>query len=242
MKHRVLFAGIDGSGKSTSLDRLISRMENDYNIVKIVNRDGSLVVRGNRELVFRRFYWTLERLRPISKRYHFYSVFLVLKYLYKSLVISYVEHVKDCDLVMYEIDFLLHPAVYVTYHFPISRYLSSGTRFRVFSKLFRGKGNSTIFYLDVDPDSAMDRIRARGEETHPHENREDLATLREEFLKIIDAGRQAGFEIHAISTDKAQAEVVEEAYRFLVGRITSSGPAAQPGTASTSNSPESTGR
>ena len=56
MKQRALFAGIDGSGKSSSLDQLIDKYKNNYHIIKVVNSDGSLVINGERELVFKRFY------------------------------------------------------------------------------------------------------------------------------------------------------------------------------------------
>ena len=200
MKHDVLFAGIDGSGKSTSLDHLIDRLDDSYSIIKIVNLDGSLIVKGEKELVFKRFYGFLQRMRPVSKRYRFYRLFLVLKYFYKLVVIKNVEHFRQCELVMYEIDYLLHPAVYVTYHFPSTQRLSSRARLRAFSRFFKGGGQPTIFYLDVDPDSAMERIRSRGKEIHAHENQDDLATLRQEFKNVIRAARQDGFYVHTIST------------------------------------------
>ena len=223
MKHDVLFAGIDGSGKSTSLDHLIGRLGDSYSIIKIVNVDGSLMVKGERELVFERSYGFLQRMRPVSKRYRFYRLFLVLKYFYKFVVIKYVEHFRQCELVMYEIDYLIHPAVYVTYHFPSTQQLSSRARFRAFSRFFKAGGQSTIFYLDVDPDRAMERIRSRGKEIHAHENRDDLATLRQEFKNVIQAARQAGFYVHTISTtDNNQEDVVNEARRVLVERVGSS--------------------
>ena len=170
MKQRALFAGIDGSGKSSSLDQLITIFQKDYSIIKVVNRDGSLIVDGERQLVFKRFYSFIEWVRPRSKKYHFYSFFLALKYVYKFLVVKYVERFGKCDLMMYEIDFLLHPAVYVTYHFPWTRKISSKVRMRLFSGLFGSKEKSTILHVDIDPDEAVRRIHARGEEVQVHEN------------------------------------------------------------------------
>jgi thymidylate kinase len=219
MKQRILFAGIDGSGKSSSLDQLISIFQKDYKIIKVVNSDGSLIVSGERQLVFKRFYGFVEWVRPFSKKYHFYSFFLALKYLYKFVVVKYVERFGKCDLMMFEIDFLLHPAVYVTYHFPWTAKISSKRRMRIFSRLYGSKDKSTILHLDIEPDEAVRRIHDRGEEVQVHENQRDLTKLRAEFDRVIAAGRSDGFYIHTISARQSQAEVVAEAERVLRQRL-----------------------
>jgi len=219
MKQRALFAGIDGSGKSSSLDRLISALRKDYRIIKVVNADGSLIVDGQRQLVFKRFYRFVEWVRPRAKKYHFYSYFLALKYLYKFVVIKYVERFGKCDLMMFEIDFLLHPAVYVTYHFPWTKKISSKRRLWLFTFLFGSKEKSTIMHLDIEPAEAMRRIHERGEEVQPHENERDLTTLHAEFERVIAAARSSGFYIHTISARLSQAEVVAEAERVLRERL-----------------------
>ncbi len=219
MMQRVLFAGIDGSGKSSSLDQLISIFQKEYKIIKVVNSDGSLIVGGERQLVFRRFYALVEWVRPLSKKYHFYSFFLALKYLYKFTVVKYVERFGKCDLMMFEIDFLLHPAVYVTYHFPWTAKISSKRRMRIFSRLYGSKDKSTILHLDIEPDEAVRRIHDRGEEVQVHENQRDLTELRAEFERVISAARSDGFYIHTISARQSQREVVAEAERVLRERL-----------------------
>ena len=220
MKQRVLFAGIDGSGKSSSLDFLINKIKDDYEVIKVVNVDGSLVVNGESQLVFRRFYKLVSSLRPLSKKYKFYPVFLALKYMYKFVVVKYVERFRKCDLVMYEIDFLLHPAVFVTYHFKWTKKLSSLLRFKIFSSLNgRKPKTSTIFYLDIEPDEAERRIHNRGEEVEAHENKKDLAILREEFEGVISAARNDGFCIYRISAMNPQKEVIAEAEKLLRDRL-----------------------
>jgi len=219
MKQRVLFAGIDGSGKSSSLDKLIAALQKDFRIIKIVNSDGSLIVDGEKQLVFRRFYRFVEWVRPRAKKYHFYSYFLALKYLYKFAVIKYVERFGKCDLMMFEIDFLLHPAVYVTYHFRWTAKISSKRRLWIFTFLFGSKAKSTIMHLDIEPAEAMRRIHERGEEVQPHENLQDLTTLRAEFDSVIAAARASGFFIHTISARLSQDEVVAEAERVLRERL-----------------------
>jgi hypothetical protein len=152
------------------------------------------VVNGESQLVFKRFYGFISFLRPLSRKYKFYPIFLAFKYMYKFVVVKYVERFRKCDLVMYEIDFLLHPAVFVTYHFKWTKKLSSRLRFRIFSILNgRKPKSSTIFYLDIEPDEAERRIRNRGKEIEAHENKEDLAILRDEFEGVINAARDDGF-------------------------------------------------
>jgi Thymidylate kinase len=44
-----------------------------------------------------------------------------------------------------------------------------------------------VLFLDVDPEVAMDRIRARGEPVDPHENLADMQHARETYLKALRA-------------------------------------------------------
>ena len=185
--HRVLLAGIDGSGKSSCLDTLISRFERGYTVTKIVNRDASIERNGERRLAFRWLYERLESMRSASLQYRLYGVFLAVKFLYKVLVIKYVLRRDPSDLTMFEIDLLLHPAVYVTYHFPFSRWIGRPLRFRLVSMLTGTNPDDSVFYLETDPDVAMERIRRRGLHLASHENVQDLTALKEEFDRMIEA-------------------------------------------------------
>ena len=62
-------------------------------------------------------------------------------------------------------------------------------RMRLFSGLFGSKEKSTILHVDIDPDEAVRRIHARGEEVQVHENQRDLTMLRAEFERGIAAAR-----------------------------------------------------
>lgn len=224
MKHRVLFAGIDGSGKSTCMDSLISRLQSRYSIMKIGNYDPCFFYRGEkRPAVKYRYYRIMDYLRPIAKRYHFYSVFLIWNFTYKFLISKYLEVFKKSDIIVYDTDTLLHPAVYITYHIPFTKKINSGLRLRICSLLFGSKRNFSIFYLDTEPEVAIKRIHRRAEtgvDIHPHENIVDLKTLKREFDNMLEVASENGFEIFKINTnEKSLEEVVKEIHAILEKKL-----------------------
>ena len=224
MKHKVLFAGIDGSGKSTCLDLLISKLESKYSILKIGNCDPYIFFKGEKKSAIKyRSYKIMEYIRPISVRYRFYGIFLLLNFTYKFLLSKYVELLKKSDLIMYETDTLLHPAVYITYHMPFSRMITNGSRFKICSFLFGAKRNFSIFYLDAKPEVAMERIHKRaekGDDIHGHENTRDLTKLKKEFDSMLEVASENGFEIFRINTNhKSLDEVAKEVQIILEEKL-----------------------
>jgi thymidylate kinase len=82
------------------------------------------------------------------------------------------------------------------------------------------KGNYTIFYLDVEPEVAMERICKRGSPIQPHENVRDLGTLRNEFADIIEIALKYGFEIFRINTNvKNLEEVTDEVHSIIEKKL-----------------------
>ena len=115
MAQTILFAGIDGSGKSTAADLLATRLEARHSVTRVVNKAATLVVNGEKRVVFRRFYHMIETCRPISRKLHVYGLFLIVKYLYKFVVSKYLARFHQSDFLVFEIDTLLHPAVYMAH-------------------------------------------------------------------------------------------------------------------------------
>ena len=222
MIHKILFAGIDGSGKSTCLDLLISQLQSKYSIIKIGEyrctktglwkNDPHIFFKGETRVYTKnRSSTIMGHLRPISKRYHFYGIFLIANFFYKYLLAKYVEMSHKCDLIIYETDMLLHPAVYITYHFPLTRKVRNTLRFRIVKMLFGSRRNCSIFYLETEPQVAMKRIVHRGIDIHEHENPRGLSELKKEFDKMVEVARQNGFRIFRINTnDKGVDEVVRD--------------------------------
>jgi adenylate kinase len=224
MKLRILFAGIDGSGKSTCLDLLIPKLDSRYSIMKISKLTPYIFFKGERKLVVKYTgYEIMDYIRPISMKYHFHSAFLILNFMYKFLVSKYLELFKKSDIIIYDSDILLHPAVHITYHLPFTRFIKNGLRFRIASILFGSKRNLSIFYLDTDPEIAMGRIQRRAEkgvDIHTHENTKDLQRLKEEFDKILETASENGFEIFRINTnEKSLDEVANQVQTILEKKL-----------------------
>jgi len=215
MRQKILFAGIDGSGKSTCMNLLISRLQSSYSIMKIGNYDPYFYYNGERKPAVKyRYYKVMDYIRPIAQKYRFYGIFLIFNFTYKFLISKYLELFRGSDIIIYDTDTLLHPAVYITYHMPFTRRIKSSLRLKISSMLFGSKSNFSIFYLDTEPELAMQRIKKRAEtgvDIHSHENIRDLSTLKKEFDKMLGTASQSGFEVFKINTNgKSLDEVVEE--------------------------------
>jgi thymidylate kinase len=218
--HQVLLTGIDGSGKSTCLDMLISRLQRTYTVTKVVNKDASIYRNGERLLVLRPVYERIEAMRTASLKYHFYGLFLVVKFLYKRYVIRHVQKHEISDVTMFEFDLLLHPSVHLVYHFPFTRRIGRRLRFRLMSWLTGATPEFSVFHLDTEPEIAMERIRKRGATLARHENVNDLRALKEEFDQVIEVATELGYRIDRVNTgDRSPADVADEIETILTRRL-----------------------
>ena len=217
---KILFAGIDGSGKTTCLDLLISQLAPEYKILTLSKAGPHVVFKGEKQLAVKHnLNWLIDATRPISRRHRFFGFFLLMNYIYRTIVANYLGHsIKDVDIVMYDSDTLLHPAVYMTFHLPFSRCISRRMRVRLASIVFGSKRRFLTFYLDADPNIAVERIRKRGGNIDTHENVKDLESLKEEFDKMISVASEGGFNIVKINTDNKSAEDVTNEIYMVVKR------------------------
>ncbi len=238
MKHKISFAGIDGSGKSTCLDLLISKLDSTYSIMKI----GTPYVffKGERNLIIKhgcfravehykttsrqyRFYGIMEEYKPNSRKSRFHSVFLIFNFIYKFLVSKYLEVFKRGELIMFENDLLLQPLVYMAHHLPMTKIVKKSLRFRILSILFGSKSDFSIFYLDTEPEVAIERIHKRGIHIDSHENTKDLKRMKKEFDDIIEVASENGFEIFRINTNnKSLDEVANQVQTILEKKLSGS--------------------
>jgi thymidylate kinase len=119
---------------------------------------------------------------------------------------------------IYEADAVLHPAAYITYHFPITRHLNKKIRLAVLGILFGSRKSSVRIYLDVDPKIAVERINKRGTDGGSHENLKDLTQIKEEIDGLIDVALDSGFEIFKVDTNLKSIEEVACDVEQLVER------------------------
>jgi len=139
--HKIFFAGIDGSGKSSCLDLLVSWLESRYCILKEVDPDPSTVFKGERYFFLNKYYRLLEYIKPRTSKYHFRGFYLILRFLYILMVSRYLESYKKSDLVIYGNDIELHPSVYIKYNFPFTGYINKWLKFKIFNLLLGSKRN-----------------------------------------------------------------------------------------------------
>jgi len=219
MDSRVLFAGIDGSGKSSCLEAIIKRLDSEYSILKISNYDPCFYYRGEKTPAFKfNLNSILDYMRPVSVKYKFFGIFLLINFTYKYVLSKYLELFKKSNLIIYETDLLLHPAVYITYHFQMSKILNSRLRFKILSLLFGSKKKSMVFYLDTNPRIAMKRILKRGSVIDSHENIEDLEKLRMEFDKVLKVALDRGYKIYRIDTNQRNLDGVADEVQLIIER------------------------
>lgn len=215
MKPKVLFAGIDGSGKTTCMDLVLKRMDPRYHVLRIGVSGPELVAGGRGEkLISPAAQRRIRQLGARMRRVHLYGVFLIFHFTYKFLFARWFEIFQEADLVVYETDTLLHPAAVLTYHFPLARRVSPGWRLRLLGLVFASRKTSLRFYLDVTPETAVQRIERREREeglaAEPHENLDDLRALRAEFEELVTAAEEIGYRIVRIDVNDKDPDAVRD--------------------------------
>jgi len=213
MKLKVLFSGIDGTGKTTCLDLVADRLQSQHRVLRVGGTAYFLAFQGVKEpLISRKLQHRIHRIGSAARRVHLYGVYLVFNFLFKFGSSKYFQFARTADVVMFEADTLLHPAVVITYHFPRLRRLSPKWRFRATSALFGSPRGSLIVYFKADPEVSVDRICQReireGTAVQPHENVEDLKMLEREFEAVLQVAAEAGYDIVRVDTNERSAEQV----------------------------------
>jgi thymidylate kinase len=218
---KILFAGIDGSGKSTCLDFLIDKLDRQYRIVKIGPSGPFLYCNGTKKKMFDNFLYS-----PAGFAAAFYEnrysrgVFIAFRFLCNLIVAQYLKFRPEADLIMHESDTLLHPAVYITYYVSWAKRLSAGARFSLVHRIFGPRKNFVIFYLAADADTAMERIKRRDTTFHRHENVHDLKILKTELDAVVNVALEKGVEIVKIDTNgRSQESVCEEIAGIVEQRL-----------------------
>jgi hypothetical protein len=217
----ILFAGIDGSGKSTCLDFLIDKLDGQYRIVKIGPSGPLFLCNGTKKKMFDNFLYSPTGLAAaVYENRYSRGVFIAFRFVCNLIVAQYLRCRPEADLIMHESDTLLHPAVYITHYASWAKRLSAGARFSIVHRLFGPKKNFVIFYLAADAGTAMERIKRRNTTFHRHENLHDLKILKTELDAVVDVALKKGVEIVKIDTNgRSEESVCEEITGIVKERL-----------------------
>ena len=219
---RVLFSGLDGAGKTSSMDTLIQRLSTNLRVLRIGTTGFEIYDRGTHE--HRINSQMMEALGEKLRGGPLYGFWLMANFLYKQASASFFASREPSDVVFYETDTMLNPSVYLSYHFPrFCRLVSARTRFSLMSLLFGSPRDTLIFYLDVDPDVSMARCLEReakgGPVIEPHQTLESMQALKREFDEVAQAAIDKGYDLVQIKTTSLTLdEVCREAEAALRAR------------------------
>jgi len=235
MSYRFSFSGIDGSGKSTTIDE----------VSKTLASNGCKVIHASRPSWFdtegedRRYMATkinvfFDFLHGWADAHRYRSLVGIVNVGYcevRRLIEKYGENKFKPNIVLVGRDSSLDPFAYSTYYFPFTRNLSSEMRMQIVSSLLCKPRSDKVFYFDVDPNIAYERIlqridrekkygaKNRAKWSHMHENPDDLKFLQEQFeISIELLVKEDGANIIRLDATKSQENVVQEIL-FNIGRV-----------------------
>jgi thymidylate kinase len=225
MVYRISVTGIDGAGKDSTISDLISSMSTSCTIAKI-GRPTYIEQNGKRQYLFRNVNAFVDGTHSLFDHFSSRTGILLANGLNVCIQPSLERlliNKYNPDIVIAGRDMTLCPSVYLTYYLPSSKSLSSELRLSLFDS-FRGLGYpDRIFYLDVEPKVADQRITERIEKEskgfdtdrtkwrHMHENPHDLNGLRQYYLEAVGIIEKSGVDVVRISTtNRPRDEVVDE--------------------------------
>lgn len=207
----VYFSGIDGSGKTSCMEGLIARLSPPNRILRVGTTGVIMFSDGQSNHLM-----NSERMQALGKKVRgtpLYGFWLICHFVYKFVAAKYFGQSADYQIAMLETDTLINPSAYLSFHFPrLCRLLSPATRFRLLNMFFGARRRTVILYLDVDPTIGVGRCQGRekvlGQAMDPHENVEDLTTVRGQLAEIVQAAQDKGYDLVTIDTTNMSVEQV----------------------------------
>ncbi len=222
MTFRVSVSGIDGSGKSTSISDLVSKLSKEFCVAK-VGRPVYIEKNRERKYLYEGLINTLDKVHEFMDKNKSKTGVLMascLNVLVQPSLEQKIIHKYKPDIIITSRDMSLCPAVYITYYLPLSKKIPTELRLKIFNS-FRILGlPDLLFYLDIEPSVATNRISKRINEEksglkterakryHMHENSKDLSELREYYLESIKILKSKGYNVMYICTSSLKREEV----------------------------------
>ena len=238
MSYRFSFSGIDGSGKSTTIDKVSTALANEGNIVVHIRRCSWVDIEGkDREYIATKVNGFFDLLHGWTDDRRYRSLVGIVNIGYsvaQRMMEKYAKSHFNPDIVLVGRYSNLDPFAYSAFYFPFVRNLSPKQRMQVVSFLHRGASSDMVFYFDVDPLVAYERILQRIEREqmygtkdrakwpHMHENPDDLKFLQEQFeISLELLVKENGTNIVRIDATTPPEDVVQEILSNI-SRVTNS--------------------
>ncbi|MGV8086679.1 MAG: hypothetical protein ACP5N1_03540 [Candidatus Woesearchaeota archaeon] len=234
MVYKVSITGIDGSGKSTSISKLVDLLSPQYLTAKIGR---PTYISGpkdpqNREYLFTNLNKRIDGLHTfadnLENKLGVASVNIFNAFIW-SLINRKVFSEYNPEIAIYGRDRIVDPAVYSTYYFPFTKKWSSEVRLNIARTISRAKSSDTLIYMDVNPQIAVERIEKRIEEEkkksgidrkkwrHMHENLQDLTNLKHYFTEALDyLYGHSEMDIHTIKVDDKNLQQVADEMKQII--------------------------
>ncbi len=234
--YKVTFSGIDGSGRSTTIDALSKRLSDMGLKVVHPHRPAFADLPGcDREYFYNMVNTAVDSTHRFldNRNQRFLTGLLNMGYGWIHRAIErYAIRRYDPDVILVGRNLVLDSAVYCTYYFPVSRSLSPKERIRIASSTYQAKNPDIMLYMDVDPTIAYERILKRIEDekkhgakdrkkwTHMHENPEDLKFLRDGFEVTLEfLVQQNHARIVRVDASRPQNEVIDGIFSIIQNDI-----------------------
>lgn len=224
---KIAITGIDGAGKSTTLNRVVEQLGPEVSRIVTLGRKPYSVVDNQKRCHYGAITFLVDHLHQVAD--HTYNRRAVLATNALNVVLqgrfiepSLVRKVQP-ELVMGARDYLLDSAVYVVVYSRSLKRLDMEDRIGVLKRLSGIEYRNMIFFLTVPPDEAVARIEKRIAEDqsnpylhervkwrHMHENPETLDMLQRQYYDAFRfAQSKSPANIYEINTaDLPQEEVV----------------------------------
>lgn len=223
---KVAVTGIDGSGKSTTIQSIVDDLGTDNRIIHTASRPTYSLVEGKKQLHFRHLIGLIDKMHGFADNSQNPDLVCAVNAAHVMLqgrVIepSLIERIKP-TLVLGARDLLIDPSVYAVFYSPRLAAKSMAERIDLLSNLTGTSVRDVIFFLTVPPEEAVVRIDSRMEKEkigasltgrekwrHMHENAADLEKLQREYYVALDEiHRRSHVEIVEIDTSQmTQSEV-----------------------------------
>ncbi len=236
MSKEVIVAGIDGSGKSTTISDLVDRLSSNY-VVAHSGRpsyvDGPSM--NQRNYLFENSISSIDKMHEIGDELKSKSAIalanIVNVALWRRRHEKIIKHYNP-DIIFSGRHRTIDSAVYSTYYFPLAAELPHSMRTSIAEGITKTGQPDLFVYLDISPETAVKRIESRIEKEnkktgvvrpkwkHMHENVEDLKYLKKDYERILNRCKKLGWNIHTINVEESpQNEVADRIEELIIGRI-----------------------